>query len=238
VYDDDLLVFGWLRDGAPEGRRCLEAQVMDWSDDVAYSVHDLEDALYAGHLRLTHLTDPVERAGLVEQCVTRCPGASAADLDEALDRLLALPYWPVSYDGSQRALAGLKNATSQLIGRFCQAAEQATREAFGARPLGRHDADLVVPRAVRLECEVLKAVAARYVMDSSEAARRYAAQRELVHELVDALLAAAPAGLDPTLRPGFDEAPDDAARFRVVLDHVASLTDTSALATHQRLTAR
>ena len=58
VYDDDLDVFHWFRQGAPDGRRSLEAQVMDWSDDIAYSVHDLEDALEAGHLRLDVLRDP------------------------------------------------------------------------------------------------------------------------------------------------------------------------------------
>ncbi|HSR23779.1 MAG TPA: deoxyguanosinetriphosphate triphosphohydrolase [Candidatus Eisenbacteria bacterium] len=237
VYDEDLEVFAWLRAGAPEGRRCLEAQVMDWSDDVAYSVHDLEDALYAGHLRLDHLTDASERAGLLALTAERCADASPDEVGEALDRLLGLPYWPRSFDGSRRALAALKNATSQLIGRFCQGAERATREAFGGGPLSRYAADLVVPREVRLECEVLKAVAARYVMDSSPAAERYRAQRRLVHELVEALVAAGPDELDPTLRPDYERAGDDAGRLRVVLDHVASLTDTSAVATHRRLGA-
>jgi dGTPase len=224
-----------MREAAPEGRRCLEAQVMDWSDDVAYSVHDLEDALYAGHLRLDHLTDAAERSGLVEQGVQRCPGASAAEVDAALDRLLALPYWPTSYDGSQRALAGLKNATSQLIGRFCEAAERATRAAFGDQPLSRYQADLVVPPEVRLECEVLKAVAARYVMDSPEATERYASQRDLVKELVAAVAEGAPATLDPTLRSSYELAADDGGRLRVVLDHVAAMTDPAAVAAHARL---
>lgn len=50
VYNDDVEIFNWVRIGAPEGRKCIEAQIMDWSDDCAYSVHDLEDAIFAGQI--------------------------------------------------------------------------------------------------------------------------------------------------------------------------------------------
>jgi dGTPase len=237
VYDDDRDVFDWFRAGVPPQRRCLEAQVMDWADDVAYSVHDLEDAVFGGHVRLEHLRDAEERRALTALVVARCAGASEPEVEAALDRLVGLPFWPAAYDGSHRSLAALKNLTSELIGRFARAAETATREAFGTEPLGRYSADLVVPPGVRLECEVLKAVADRYVMSSADASRRYAVQRELVHELVDLLLRGAPDTLDPLLREAFVAAPDDAGRLRAVVDQVASLTDTSAVAVHARLTA-
>ena len=235
VYDDDLEVFTWLREGAPAGRRCLEAQVMDWADDVAYSVHDVEDAVHAGHLRLQALREPEERAGLLALTASRFPDAGVDELGEALDRLLAMPAWPASYDGSLRAAAALKDLTSELIGRFCLAAEEATRAAYGDRPLTRYSADVVVPRPTRLECEVLKAVADRYVMQPRLAGGVYETERAVVTELVQALARRAPAALEPWLRPWWEAAPDDAARWRVVIDQVASYTDTSAVEAHRRL---
>jgi len=219
----------------PAAQRCLEAQVMDWSDDIAYSVHDLEDAIHAGHLRVRLLDDPDERAALVALTVARWPAAGADAVVDALARLRALPYWPTTYDGSHRALAALKTTTSQLIGRFCQAAEDATRQTYGDGPLARYAADLVVPESARLEVEVLKAIAARYVMDSAAATVRYVRQREVVVELVDLLLQRAPDGLLGLPRDTWATAPDDATRLRAVIDHVASLTDPSALAAHAAL---
>ncbi|MEU6170356.1 deoxyguanosinetriphosphate triphosphohydrolase [Streptantibioticus parmotrematis] len=238
VYEDDLPVFHWLRADAPEGLKCFEAQVMDWSDDVAYSVHDVEDGLHAGHVTPGMLRSAAERQEIYAVAAQRyAPGAEDAELAEALDRLLAQEWWPDGYDGSSVAQARLKDATSQLIGRFCLAAESATRDAYGPGRLTRYAAQLVVPREVRLECAVLKAVADRYVIQRADQARRRADQRVVIAELAAALADGAPDGLDPQFRGFFEAAADERARLRVVVDQIASLTDAAALELHHRITA-
>ncbi|MEU7167954.1 deoxyguanosinetriphosphate triphosphohydrolase [Streptomyces morookaense] len=237
VYADDLPVFTWFRQGAPAHLRSFEAQVMDWADDVAYSVHDVEDGLHAGHLDPGVLHSGPERREVFAVAARRyAPGAGPDELAEALDRLLAQEWWPHGYDGSAVAQARLKDATSQLIGRFCLAAETATRAAWGPGRLGRYRAELVVPRGTRLECAVLKAVADRYVIQREDQEKLRAEQRVVLAELAEALVARAPDGLDPQFRSLFDAAADDAGRLRAVVDQIAALTDASARTLHARLT--
>ncbi|MGX9889799.1 deoxyguanosinetriphosphate triphosphohydrolase [Streptomyces sp. NPDC002276] len=239
VYEDDRPVFDWVRKGTPGTRTCFEAQVMDWSDDVAYSVHDVEDGLHAGHIDPNCLHAEPERQEIFKVAVGRYVPADTApeELAEALDRLQNEPWWPHGYDGSAVAQARLKDATSQLIGRFCLAAEAATRARYGTGRLTRYDAELVVPHEARLECAVLKAVADRYVMQRAEQERIRADERIVVAELARALTARAPDGLEPQFRAQFDEAPDDRARKRVIVDQIASLTDASARSLHAHLTS-
>jgi dGTPase len=235
VYEDDRAVFDWLRVGAPGERLCLEAQVMDWADDVAYSVHDFEDGVYAGHIKMTALDDADERAELVMLAGREYLDAPFDALAAALDRLATLDVWPRGYDGSFKTVAALKRATSELIGRFCAAALGATVARFSDTPLTRYDADLVVPAETRAECAVLKAVTARYVMARDQARQAQERERTLVTELVDALLVRAPDTLEQAPRQEWTSAADDAGRLRAVVDQVASLTDTSAHAWHRRL---
>ena len=236
VYGDDLPVFRWLRAGAPADRKCFEATVMDWSDDVAYSTHDVEDAFQAGHVDPAALHSADERAELFKIAGRYAPDAAPDEFADALDRLRAQEWWPRTYDGTARARAGLKDLTSQLIGRFCLAAEQATRTRYGPGRLTRYAAELVVPRGVRLECAVLKAVAVRYVMQRDEQARLRSRQRIVIAELADALVRSAPHGLDPVFAALYEEAEDDRGALRAVVDQIATLTDASALVLHARLT--
>ena len=232
VYEDDRAVFDWVRAGAPEQRQVFEAQVMDWADDVAYSVHDLEDGIVTGLVDLARLRDPAERTALAELAAEHYSDAGSWELEEVLDAMLDEPVWPREHDGSAGSSAALKSLTSALIGRFCSAAERATRAVHGPGPLTRYGADLVVPPDVRAECALLKAVAARYVMQRPGVQAAQAREREVVAELVTLLADSAPQALEPAHAAAWREAADDRGRLRAVIDQVASLTDAAAVALH------
>ncbi len=237
VYDDDLPVFTWMREGATGRRRCVEAQVMDLADDVAYSVHDLEDGIVAGKVELPWLDDESARAEVWDTVRDwYLPEVDDAALDEALGTLRRVGSWPSTpYDGSRRAMAALKDLTSDLIGSFCMQVRDATRAAHGDRPFVRYTADLVVPHRTLLGIAALKGVAAHYVMRAEDRVAVLEHQREVVTELVVLLQERGPSALMPALRADYEAADSDAARLRVVVDQVASLTDASANAWHARL---
>ncbi|HEX5198673.1 deoxyguanosinetriphosphate triphosphohydrolase [Paractinoplanes rhizophilus] len=241
VYPDDRPIFDWMR-GLPGGlgeRRCLEAQVMDWADDVAYSVHDVEDGVHGGYLSLRPLLDdPAERAELCADVAATYSDEPADALAAALDQLLADPAVSsvAGYDGTYGAQVTLKRMTSVLTGRFVASAVGATQSRYGTGPVRRYDADLIVPRTVRNQCALLKGMALRYVMRSRAAEDWYEQQRTILVELVDALMRT-PSGLDVVFRPLFEAAESDAAALRVVVDQVASLTDHAAVAWHRTLVA-
>ena len=182
---------------------------MDWADDVAYSVHDMEDGFHAGLITFKNLQSAAERAAVsATTAATYCDDdVPVAELVEVLDALLALDIWPAHYDGGPNTVAALKNLTSELIGRFCVAAQQATLAAASA-PLTRYAADLIVPRRQRLECALLKGITAHYVMTRAGVIAAQAAERELLTELAYAIERGAPQTLDPLLRPSWDAAGD------------------------------
>ena len=234
VYDDDLEIFHWVRQGAPAGAQSMEAQIMDWSDDVAYSVHDLEDALVTGHVKLENLAhDLPELFKVASQ--SYLAGITMDEAQHALDDLSRLSCWPKKYDGSHRHLAGLKDLASQLIGRFALAAESATREKYGDEDLTRYSANLIVPRAQRVEVAILKSVAGFYVINASASQERYAEQQVVIKELVEMVLDQAPTSLESFFLDDWVRASTDAQKLRVVVDQVASLTDPGAYALHAKL---
>jgi len=236
VYDDDVEIFQWVRQGAPAGRKCIEAQIMDWSDDCAYSVHDLEDAIFAGQLSVKTF-DTDFNTLYAEMIEVYGSDATKEEAAAALSRLQKLSCWPLDFDRTHRSLARLKDTTSQLIGRFVLSAELETRKVHGDGPLTRYSANLEIPREQKIEVDFLKSVAGHYLISAAASQERYAKQQVVIHELVEMLFEAAPAELDPIFKEDWKLAQNDSQRLRIVIDQIASLTDPGAYALHAHLSS-
>ena len=239
VYPDDMEVFRWLKQGAPADVTPMECQVMDLSDDIAYSVHDVEDAIATNAFNPLALRDSAVLDAVVD--VTRRWYGSAWDADllvEALLRLRRGGAFPEHFDGSRRALAQLKNITSGLIGRFAVSVERATRDAYGQGRLTRYGARVVIPRSTSYEIVALKGIAAYFVMEPREREPLHDQEQRIVADLVDVMMADSPRpsdALEPVFLDDWREASNDRERLRVAVDQVASLTDGSAMTLHSIL---
>ncbi len=231
VYQDDLAHFNWAKStssssnsSAKKFSKPLEAQIMDWSDDVAYSVHDFEDALQAGLISVNSFRDDIEKLW-DSSADENLPNLTQSEFEKGLDRLQALSCWPNNFDGSHSAMARLKDLTSQLIGRFAHGAELATRSKYGDSPLTRYEANLVVPQNERVEVALLKAISAHYIFRAQSSLDRYERERTLIQRLFSALSENAPKYLDRSFQLSWQDAASDHEKVRVIVDQIASLTD-------------
>ena len=235
VYDDDLDVFNWLRIGAPERQKSMEAQIMDFADDVAYSVHDYEDATVEGFIKLDEISRPEYRKQLIEDMLVWAGSSqNAVELDLALTRLQGLDEWLLAFDRSDRAHGDLKNLTSALIGSFVSRTVDATVANYSGL-LTRYKANVVVPDEVLAEIAVLKGLVSSFLMSHESRRPYYERQRELLTELADALLSANGQELDSYCSLAWSNANDETAKHRVIVDQVACLTDQGAINLHSRL---
>jgi len=235
-YDADIAAFKWLRRGAPDRQLCIEAEIMDLSDDIAYSVHDFEDAVVNGYVDVALLGRRTNHDDLLATMSEWIGNElSEEDLSRAFNRLDSLDYWMSEWSGGRRDQGRLKNLSSQLIGRFSGSAVRATRLAYPGQNFTRFAAHVVVPRETQAEIAVLKGIVAAFVMTRNTRKPIYVQQRQVLTLLADTLLASGDEHLDPGFTEDWAAARDDAARKRVVVDQVASLTDQSALAWYERL---
>ena len=231
VYQDDLAHFNWAKSASNSTNssqqkfsKPLEAQIMDWSDDVAYSVHDFEDALQAGLISVSSFRADIEKLWNLS-ADENLPNLSQSEFEKGLGRLEELSCWPSNFDGSHSAMARLKDLTSQLIGRFAHGAELETRAKYGDAPLNRYEADLVVPQNERIEVAVLKAISAHYIFAAQSSLVRYERERTLIQRLFSALSDNGAKYLDRNFQLSWQEAASDHEKVRVIVDQIASLTD-------------
>ena len=227
-YEEDKEIFDWVRLNVKSQTKVFEAQVMDIADDIAYSVHDIEDAIYGQHFSPLALDSEPEFKEVVKLAATEYASEINEDnLNKALNSLIKQSWWVKSFTATQVDMAALKNMTSHLIGKFTEEIEQATKAGNKAENFTRYNANLIVPLDTKAQIAVLKAVVNLFVMQRKGAAENYAKEQDLILNIVEGLQNN-PQKLDPQFKHQFDNAGSSKEAKRAVIDQVASLTDSSA----------
>jgi dGTPase len=227
-YEEDKEIFDWVRLEVKGRAKVFEAQVMDIADDIAYSVHDIEDAIYGQHFSPLALDSEPEFKEVVKVAAKEyAPEIDEDNLNKALNSLIKQSWWVKSFTATQIDMAALKNMTSHLIGKFAEEIEQATKSGNKAENFTRYNANLIVPLETKAQIAVLKAVVNLFVMQRKGAAENYAKEQDLILSIVIGL-EKNPLKLDPQFKHQFDNAASSKDAKRAVIDQVASLTDSSA----------
>jgi dGTPase len=252
LYDDDAEAFeGWLfegtslrlltaHDASERPQRTLPCQLMDWADDVAYSVHDLEDGIISGFLqpatwRYDDFIDTICES--VGRAPVRWKG-KPPDRDTVADVLEHVTQRLVKY-GAEVPKDIIRDVSRHYIDRFATAGDVVTR----GEGKTAFDYELVVPETIRIENQVLKSITFEYVIRDARTATFAYKGREVVRRLFEALYDNAtvkgpgryilfPRDLRRELA---DYRGDDVKLARIVADYIASMTEGQAMALFARL---
>lgn len=227
-YEDDREIFEWVRKYSEPNKKTFECQIMDFADDIAYSVHDFEDAIHSNLVDLDALTSKEVAEELFELANNFYGGDFEVNFyQEQLDYLLAQPYWVTTFDRSQVSVASLKNMTSNLIGYFAHQAEQSTKNHYFGETLKRYEAELVLEEKIRAQILILKSIANLFMLQRRGASEYYRKERDIVGLLFEHF-SQDPVRLDRMFFDYFEKADNENSQKRVIIDQIASLTDASA----------
>jgi dGTPase len=261
AYDCDHDAFSkiWERDdGGPIEPKATEAELMDWADDVTYSVHDVEDFFRAGliplHLlksydtlqgqkpRLPLKKERRERERFFDYVVHNehkdnvLNALSAEQIAEIFDDLLIYTNFSFEqpYEGTREDHASLRTFTSRLINRFINQLEL-------QEPEDIHKSTVVKGMRAQQEIAILKQLTWFYVIDAPLLAMQHQAQRRIIKRLsnvfLDAALERKPSGVLPiNYRELLSQSGmSDLEKSRVAIDLIAGMTESQAIAVYQRV---
>ena len=199
--------------------RSLDTSIMELADDIAYGVHDLEDAI-----ALNLMTRPS-----FENWMTDCHHEDS--LEPLLDR-----HFGGNLDTLVKKLFGAtherKHAIGQMVGFFVGAIIINTERTF-AHPLFKYQA--ILGCSARKALDTLKEIVRSFVIDRPEVQQLRFKGQKIVTELFHAFATDPKRLLDES---DYQRSRDGGGHIpikRVICDYIAGMTDDYAIRRYQQL---
>jgi dGTPase len=252
AYHSERQIFEWARraDVPAKDVKCAEAEIMDWADDIAYSVHDVEDFFRANLIPLDRLSESdSEQTAFYERAKDhikivdsgkkrKLTSNEQAALFKRFQESIAPLFPSEQFEGKRQQRAILRTFTSALIGRYVDAIH--LRDPTAGNPRA-----VTIDPEIELEVNLLKELTWVYVIRNPALAAQQWGQKRLIKGLFDTFREAAEerepnvfplSARDQLLKLRSEGKDDDASRTRLVVDLIASMTETQALEMYQKLT--
>lgn len=245
AYATEVQQFEWARALCPDGdrRKCAEAELMDWADDVTYAVHDVADFFRAGLIPLDRLVeDADERSRFLEDIFTRHEQQgddseclyTRHELEETFASLAELMPFNERYTGTTEHRSALRSYTAGLIGGYMKALRLRI-------PSTVDDPWVEVNSDLRKEVFLLKELTWHYVILDPSLIKLQYGQRHMIRRLFVIFSRAAKRSDLGVFRYAYRDllqaARDNVTlKTRLVSDYISGMTEHQAISTYQKLT--
>jgi dGTPase len=245
AYQTEADEFAWTRQSSSGYERTLEASIMDYADDIAYSVHDVDDFFRAGLIPLHDPQAMLDRGEFADfQKSARFPKGTSVNVARrtVTKRLKGFPIQG-PYTGTYEERAKYRTLSSRLIDDFISSPTIVKQG--GQSVLRPNDEHLV-------QIAFLKNLVWKYVIENDRLATQQQGQITTIKGLFQIYMSAildrksGKALLPPTFatewelqdlaRWGGDKCQHDRGVRRLAADVIASFTDHQATVMYHRLT--
>jgi len=244
--EKDMFLFAREMFDPADENKSLEAEIMDFADDITFAVHDTEDFYRAGLIPLQELGSDEGRAEdgitektaeLVENIRMRWDGRRKEKFDSdhlfALKNVLDQLHPSTSYSGLQEERIHIKRATSVIIANCISRGIDINKDWRKGQPR------VVFNEVIDLQIKVLKELVWAYVIDRPSLALQQAGHEKIIETLFDFFEKSADnLRTIPLQFHGLCKSRNKAQEgdSRLAADIICSLTDSQALTLYRRIT--
>ena len=260
AYQTEQADFEFARMGFENSHaRCLEAFLMDWADDIAYSIHDVEDFYRAYLITLDRLAGSLRKKGqswdvvkgsemdIFLQAIFRRwdnegmqeefnSPESRSKLKQSFIQIISqLSGLQQPYEGSHAQKALLRNFTSRHVSRYINAVRLDPDPQEGSR--------IQISEDALHEVKMLKELTWHYVMRRPALTAQKKGQVQIIETLFTVFYEAAGSSrrsdwdiFPCAYRERLEKQNDPDQRIRIVIDLIASMAEAQAIQMYQRLT--
>ena len=251
VYEDDRKLISWAGErasrhfkGTKKWVRSFECQIMIWADDIAFSVHDLEDSIHTGYIdaetfsgnnrRIDKVLDQVEEEFIDERINVYKAYSTLVEIISSYIDPSIRKYRQFPHRGRK---SSRKELTSFLLERYINAASRRTLNVLAQDPVSnRYRYTVNMPKEYRIEIAILRKIVFELVIRSAQVVTLEEKARYIIKKLFEKFASTKGYYLLPDdWKEIADQEKGNNASQRVACDYISGMTDEYALKTYSRL---